>query len=130
MVVHGDFSIEAGAGALPRLLDRREPPTAVFCFSDEMAMGLIEAARERGVRVPRDLSVIGFDDIQGAAYSTPSLTTVRQPLAHMGRLAAQTLLARIEGEKDSSPEILIEPELVVRKSTAEAPKLPTARSRD
>ncbi len=113
-----------------QLLERKVPFTALFAYNDISALGAMRAFQEAGLRVPEDISVIGFDDIQGAAYSTPSLTTVRQPLAHMGRLAAQTLLARIEGEKDSSPEILIEPELVVRKSTAEAPKLPTARSRD
>ena len=113
-----------------RLLERRVPFTALFAYNDISALGAIRAFQEAGLRVPEDISVIGFDDIQGAAYSTPSLTTVRQPLAHMGRLAAQTLLARIEGEKDSSPEILIEPELVVRKSTAQAPRPLTAGSRD
>ena len=112
-----------------RLLERRVPFTALFAYNDISALGAIRAFQEAGLRVPEDISVIGFDDIQGAAYSTPSLTTVRQPLAHMGRLAAQTLLARIEGEKDSPPEIRIEPELVVRKSTAEAPKSPSAVSR-
>jgi LacI family transcriptional regulator len=66
--------------------------------------------------------VVGFDDIQSAAYSTPSLTTVRQPLADMGRLAAETLLARIEDTKEYLPQISIEPELVVRKSTAAPPQ--------
>jgi len=113
-----------------KLLERQVPFTALFAYNDISALGAMRAFQEAGLRVPEDISVIGFDDIQGAAYSTPSLTTVRQPLAHMGRLAAQTLLARIEGEKDSSPEILIEPELVVRKSTAQAPRPLTAGSRD
>src|SRR5213078_989721 len=80
IIAQGDFSIEAGAAAAEKLLDRRDPPTAVFCFNDEMAMGMIEAARRRGVRVPRDLSVIGFDDIRFAAHMDPPLTTIAQPM--------------------------------------------------
>src|SRR4029077_1817939 len=96
-VVHGDFSIEAGAGAGPRVLDRREPPTAVFCFSDEMAMGLIEAARERGVRVPRDLSVIGFDDIRFARHMDPPLTTIAQPMREIGAGTVRILVDILAG---------------------------------
>lgn len=105
-----------------RLLERKVPFTALFAYNDISALGAMRAFQEAGLRVPEDISVIGFDDIQGAAFSTPSLTTVRQPLAHMGRLAAQTLLARIEGEKDLPAEIRIEPELVVRQSTGKAPR--------
>jgi DNA-binding LacI/PurR family transcriptional regulator len=105
-----------------RLLERKVPFTALFAYNDISALGAMRAFHEAGLRVPEDISVIGFDDIQGAAFSTPSLTTVRQPLAHMGRLAAQTLLARIEGEKDLPAEIRIEPELVVRQSTGKAPR--------
>lgn len=106
-----------------QLLERKVPFTALFAYNDISALGAIRAFQEAGLRVPEDISVIGFDDIQSAAYSTPSLTTVRQPLAHMGRLAAETLLGRIEGDKDFVPEILIEPELVVRQSTGMAHKL-------
>ena len=104
-----------------QLLERRVPFTALFAYNDISALGAIRAFQEAGLRVPEDISVVGFDDIQGAAFSSPSLTTVRQPLAHMGSLAAQTLLACLEGEKEGPPEILIEPELVVRHSTARAP---------
>ena len=105
-----------------RLLERKVPFTALFAYNDISALGAIRAFQEAGLRVPEDISVIGFDDIQGAAYSTPSLTTVRQPLAHMGRLAAQTLVARVEGGKEFVPEIRIEPELVVRQSTGRVPR--------
>jgi len=77
--------------------------------------------QEQGLRVPQDISVLGFDDIPGAAFHNPSLTTVRQPLNRMGEVAAQTLLDRIEGKKEYPSEIAIEPELVVRESTANAP---------
>ena len=113
-----------------KLLERQVPFTALFAYNDISALGAMRAFQEAGLRVPQDISVIGFDDIQGSAYSTPSLTTVRQPLAHMGRLAAETLLGRIEGSKEYLAEIPIEPELVVRKSTAEAPKLSSAPLRE
>jgi DNA-binding LacI/PurR family transcriptional regulator len=105
-----------------RLLDCNVPFTALFAYNDISALGAMRTFQEAGLRVPQDISVIGFDDIQAAAYSNPSLTTVRQPLAHMGCLAAQTLLARIEGAKDYPTKIRIEPEFVIRESTARAPK--------
>ena len=100
-----------------QLLERRVPFTALFAYNDLSAIGAIRAFQEEGLSVPRDVSVVGFDDIQGAAYNTPSLTTVRQPLIRMGTIAAQTLLERIESKKNEPREIAIEPELVVREST-------------
>jgi len=100
------------------LLERKVPFTALFAYNDLSALGAIRAFQEVGLRVPHDISVVGFDDIQAAAYNTPSLTTVRQPLARMGKLAAQTLLDRIESQKDEPKEIAVEPKLVVRESTS------------
>ncbi len=104
-----------------QLLACGKPFTALFAYNDISAIGAIRAIQEQGLRVPQDISVMGFDDIPGAAYHTPSLTTVRQPLNRMGEVAAQALLERIEGKKEYPPEIAIEPELVVRESTAAAP---------
>src|ERR1700739_492241 len=104
-----------------QLLSKGKPFTALFAYNDISAIGAIRALKEHGLRVPEDVSVIGFDDIPGAAFYTPSLTTVRQPLKRMGEVAAQSLLQRIEGMKDYPSEIAIEPELVVRESTAAAP---------
>jgi LacI family transcriptional regulator len=104
-----------------QLLARQKPFTAIFAYNDISAIGAIRALLEQGLRVPQDISVLGFDDIPGAAFHTPSLTTVRQPLNRMGEVAAQTLLDRIEGKKEYPSEIAIEPELVVRESTANAP---------
>jgi DNA-binding LacI/PurR family transcriptional regulator len=101
-----------------RLLKRKRPFTALFAYNDISAIGSICAFQESGLRVPQDVSVIGFDDIQTAAYMVPSLTTVRQPLWQMGQMAARTLLEEIEGRTKYVPEIVIKPELVVRKSTA------------
>ncbi len=104
-----------------QLLAREKPFTAIFAYNDISAIGAIRALQEKGLRVPQDVSVLGFDDIPGAAFHTPSLTTVRQPLNRMGEVAAQSLLDRIEGRKEYPTEIPIEPELVVRESTANAP---------
>jgi len=101
-----------------QLLARKQPFTALFAYNDISAIGSIRAFQEYGLRVPEDVSVIGFDDIQSAAYINPPLTTVRQPLKEMGETAARTLLDRIEGRLDEIPQIAIEPELVVRCSTA------------
>jgi DNA-binding LacI/PurR family transcriptional regulator len=103
-----------------QLLARNKPFTALFAYNDISAIGAIRAFQEHGLRVPQDVSVMGFDDIPGAMFQTPSLTTVRQPLNRMGEVAAQTLLERIEGNVEDT-NIAIEPELVVRESTAKAP---------
>jgi DNA-binding LacI/PurR family transcriptional regulator len=102
------------------LLARKKPFTALFAYNDISAIGAIRALQEQGLRVPQDVSVMGFDDIPGAAFHTPSLSTVRQPLNRMGEMAAQTLLERIEGNNEDLAEIAIEPEFVARESTAKA----------
>jgi LacI family transcriptional regulator len=102
-------------------LARKCPFTAVFAYNDISAIGAIWAFREAGLRVPTDVSVVGFDDIPGAAFANPALTTVRQPLLRMGQIAAQTLIARIEQRGTYEPEIAIEPEFVVRDSSGSAP---------
>jgi DNA-binding LacI/PurR family transcriptional regulator len=101
-----------------QLLARKEPFTALFAYNDISAIGSICAFQEAGLRVPDDVSVVGFDDIQSAAYLNPPLTTVRQPLLEMGEIAARTLLDRIEDRVNYVPEISIRPEFVMRKSTA------------
>jgi DNA-binding LacI/PurR family transcriptional regulator len=105
-----------------QLLARKKPFTALFAYNDISAIGAIRAFQEEGLHVPQDVSVVGFDDIPWAAFNTPSLTTVRQPLGKMGQIAAETLIRMIETETDDSSEIAIEPALVVRESTGPAPK--------
>jgi LacI family transcriptional regulator len=117
--VEGDTaSPELGYPYAKQLLSRGEPFTALFAYNDSLAIGAIRAIHEAGLRVPEDISVVGFDDIVSAAYCIPPLTTVRQPLEKMGEIAARTLLDRIENSGDYSAEIAIEPEFVVRRSTA------------
>jgi LacI family transcriptional regulator, galactose operon repressor len=102
------------------LLDLPSRPTAVFAASDEIALGVIEAARMRGLRVPEDLSVVGFDDTQVAVLSSPQLTTVRQPLREMGAVALRTALRLADGETLESHHVELATQLVVRRSTAPA----------
>ena len=96
--------------------------TAVFCYNDTAAIGLLTACYQHGVCVPDSLSVIGFDDIQSAAYQNPGLTTIRQPLREMGMTAAETLVQRISAPKNAEypRSIVVEPELIIRGSTAAA----------
>jgi DNA-binding LacI/PurR family transcriptional regulator len=106
------------------LLDRGVEFTALFAFDDVSAIGAIRAFLDAGLAVPDDVSVVGFDDIQSAAYHNPSLTTVRQPLREMGELAARTLLDRLAGREKEvryQSSITVEPQLVVRGSTGPAP---------
>ena len=123
--LEGDLaSPELGYRVTKTLLERKVSFSALFSFNDVSAIGAIEALRSAGLEVPGDVSVVGFDDIQNAAYHRPQLTTVRQPLQQMGAIAAETLLRRIgRPDDDSYPRrIVIEPELVVRKSTAPVAK--------
>jgi len=110
---------QPGFEATKRLLATRKSFTALFAFNDISAMGAIRALRQEGLRVPQDVSVVGFDDIESAAYQNPALTTVRQPLRKMGRIAAETLLRRISRSRpDGSGETMVEPELIIRDTTA------------
>ncbi|WP_129840017.1 LacI family DNA-binding transcriptional regulator [Streptomyces sp. RFCAC02] len=118
LVVPGDFYHESGFHGCRKLLGLDEPPTAVFASSDQMAMGAMEALRQHGLRVPQDVSVVGFDDLPEMRWSAPPLTTVRQPLADMGKMAARTVLRQARGEELDTPRLELATELIVRASTA------------
>jgi LacI family transcriptional regulator len=120
-------SHEPGYLATQRLLTSGERFTALFAFNDISAIGAIKALREAGLRVPQDVSVVGFDDVQSAAFQNPALTTVRQPLRTMGILAAKTVLQQINASPSAlhAHQIVVDPELVVRESTCPPP--PNAR---
>ena len=119
---HHPMSPEIGYHPMKQLLAKTRDFTAVFCFNDIAAIGAIRALTEDGLSVPGDVSVVGFDDIQMAAYCTPSLTTVRQPLNEMGKRGARLLLDRIAnpGVAELAAEVVVQPELVVRESTGKA----------
>jgi LacI family transcriptional regulator len=116
----GEFTFDTGVRGAAALLDLPAPPTAVFAANDEIALGVIETARCRGLRVPEDLSVVGFDDTLLARTASPPLTTVRQPLREMGGVALRTALRLADGEKLESHHVELATELVVRTSTAPA----------
>ncbi|MFE9680487.1 LacI family DNA-binding transcriptional regulator [Streptomyces sp. NPDC006285] len=114
------FSLEGGQAATNRLLERGV--TGVICASDPLALGAIRAARRRGLAVPEQVSVVGFDDSAFMNCTEPPLTTVRQPVEAMGRAAVDLLCAQIQGAEVQPGELLFEPELVVRGSTTQAPR--------
>lgn len=120
MIARGDFTHAAGRDALRRLRTRRGgPPTAVFCVNDLIAFGVLDGAREAGVRVPEDLSVVGYDDTEMAAWASYGLTTIRQPMEDMARLGVDMLLGRIASPSPDAPRHHhLGGELVVRASTA------------
>jgi LacI family transcriptional regulator len=104
-----------------KLVEKKRPFTALFAYNDISAIGAIRAFHESGLRVPQDVSVVGFDDIPAAAFHYPSLTTIRQPLYKMGEIAVDLLVDRIELKKEAQREIAVQPELVIRESTGPAP---------
>ena len=116
VVEPGDFSVESGHAAALALLARTPAPTAIFCVSDQMALGALAACRDLGVRVPDDLSIVGFDDLASSRYLTPALTTVRQPMREIGACAVSLLLAIIEG-RDVPLQQTLDFSLMVRGST-------------
>jgi LacI family transcriptional regulator len=129
LVRYGDFHHEGGFSAAAELLDRPERPTAIFAGSDQQAFGVYEAARQRGLRIPEDLSVVGFDELPVSRWASPPMTTIRQPLADMGNAAARMLGALIDGVPLRSNRMELTTELVVRESTG-APRADSATPRE
>jgi len=121
LITSGRFVYEDGIAGGAVLLDQPERPTAIFAGSDEMALGVIEAARSRGLRVPQDLSLVGFDDTQLARMASPPLTTIRQPLWEMGGVALRTAMRLAAGESIESHHVELATQLVIRRSTSPVP---------
>ncbi|WP_062437378.1 LacI family DNA-binding transcriptional regulator [Herbidospora daliensis] len=118
LVQHGDFHYHSGFSLTQALLDRPEPPTAIFAGNDEQALGVYAAIQDRGLRVPADVSVVGFDDVPMAQWMAPPLTTVRQPIAKMAALAVRSLLGHQDGAEMTEGRVELSTKLVVRASTA------------
>jgi LacI family transcriptional regulator len=119
--IEAEPEIRPGREAALQLLDLSERPTAIFAFNDNIAIGAIQAARARGLRVPEDVSIVGFDDVEHATIVTPALTTVRQPLAEMGRTAVSLLNRLLERQHFETLHVELATRLVVRDSTAPPP---------
>lgn len=117
LIVHGNGKPEAGKRAMDGLLALKTPPTAVFCYNDMTALGAMRSIYAHGLQIPGDISVTGFDDLFLASYTQPTLTTVRQPMRHMGQLAMENLIKLMSGE-EAVAGVKVKPELIVRGSTA------------
>jgi len=117
-LARGDFTARGGHLAMQALLKRKPRPTAVFVCNDLMAFGALSAAREAGISVPEQLSIVGFDDIELAAFSAPPLTTIVQPKLEIGTIAADLLLERVEKNRQDGRRVILEPQLKIRGSTA------------
>jgi DNA-binding LacI/PurR family transcriptional regulator len=119
--VENSWSPALGYDPMKALLSRTRNFTALFAFNDIAAIGAIRALHEAGIRVPKDVSVVGFDDVGSAPFRIPSLTTIHQPLREMGKLAAESLVNRINNPTAHYPSrVIMQPELVIRESTARA----------
>jgi len=121
LVHRGNLDVPSGLAAARALLDLPERPTAIFAFNDNMAIGALQAAREIGLEVPRDLSVVGFDALDASRIVTPTLTTIRQPLEEMGRLAVRLLLSVMEGQRSEAMRVELATALVLGESSAPPP---------
>jgi LacI family transcriptional regulator len=117
LVAESDFQVGGGFDAAARLLELPDPPTAIFAFNDPLAIGAMQAARSHGRRIPEDVSIVGFDDTIEAQFVTPGLTTVRQPLAEMGRMAVSVLVRLLENHTHETVQLELATKLVVRGST-------------
>jgi len=122
LTVRADFTVEGGLQAARWLLDLPDPPTAIFALNDDMAVGTLRAAEERGLCVPEDISIIGFDDALFASYTTPALTSVRQPLRELGRAGVVLLFRKMQGPNIEARRIELSTQLMVRRSTGPAPE--------
>lgn len=122
LTVRADFTVEGGVQAAHRLFDLPDPPTAIFALNDDMAVGTLRAAEERGLRVPEDVSIIGFDDAIFASYTTPALTSVRQPLREQGRVGVDLLFRKMQGQSIEARRIELSTQLMVRRSTGPVPE--------
>lgn len=128
LVVRGDGKPEGGLRAMDRLLALSNPPTAVCCYNDMTALGAMRSIRMHGLRVPEDVSVAGFDDLFVASYTQPTLTTVRQPMRRMGRLAMESLIKLMTGQ-ESPVRVKVKGQLIVRESTSKPGRRKARRTR-
>jgi LacI family transcriptional regulator, repressor for deo operon, udp, cdd, tsx, nupC, and nupG len=123
VIERGDFSVESGRRCANLLFDRPQRPTAIFCFSDEMAIGTLAAARSAQIACPESLSVVGFDDIDMARYVDPPLTTVRQPMADIGRTTVDLLVDILQGRQSEPVFATLPHRLIIRQSVGTGPAL-------
>jgi DNA-binding LacI/PurR family transcriptional regulator len=119
LIIEKQPTLQEGKEGMEKFLTMRKPPTAVFAASDMLAIGALAAAREKGFRVPEDVSIAGFDDIDFAAFCDPPLTTVRVPASQMGEIAVEVLMEIIEGKSLVGRQVILDTELIIRESCRE-----------
>jgi len=122
LVFQGNLSYESGIDAALRFMRSKSPPTAIFCANDQTAAGAIKVIHEMGLSIPGDISIVGFDDVPLASQIWPQLTTIRQPLFRMSRLAGKLLMKRLRGETPGDVSRVIKADIMIRDSTGPAPK--------
>ena len=125
-IYEGSFKLGSGYQAAKKLLAEKKGIEAIFCVNDVMALGAMNAIQEEGLKIPEDIAVVGFDDIELAALSKPSLSTVAQPKYESGKIAAELLFKQIEGAQSPGKYYSIEPNLVVRQSTLKVTQINTS----
>ncbi len=119
LIIEGDWSFKSGRDAFDNFFSSQPVPTAIFASNDLMALGLIQRAQEMNIKIPKDLSIVGFDDILMAALVNPPLTTVRQPRLKMGKIAIELLINKLQKKLDIKNNILLKNKLIIRNSTGE-----------
>ncbi len=124
LIAEGDFTLWSGQNATKQFFEMQQPPTAIFCMNDEMAIGAIQTIKAKGFKIPEDISVAGFDDITYAKYWDPGLTTVAQPAEEFGKISMDLLVRIIEGEQLDDQDIVLPAEFIIRKSTGAVAKPP------
>jgi LacI family transcriptional regulator len=129
LMIESNFDVDGGRAAASTLLELPEPPTAIFAFNDQLAIGAMQTALARNLQVPGDLSIVGFDDTADADLVRPALTTVRQPLAEMGRMGVSLLIRLLENHQLEALHVELATQLVVRESTS-SPRSPSAVSKN
>jgi LacI family transcriptional regulator len=129
LVIQTEYSLTNGREQVNCLLSLKNPPTAIFCSNDFLAMGAMQGARDLGINLPEELSIVGFDDMQIASFITPALTTIRQPAYEMGEFGVQVLLSQIENGLSKPVHKILDTSLVTRESTTVVPKSHTRRSK-
>jgi len=117
LIQHGNYTLESGVSCTKDILLLKERPTAIFCFSDEIALGCLSTLESHNFRVPDDISIIGFDNIRFAGYFSPALTTISQPVADIGRRCFELLIEQINGDTETKPVEYLPHELIIRDST-------------
>ncbi len=117
LLVHGDFSFESGFRGMEEVFEQSPRPTALFCCNDLMAWGALESAKQKGMKIPEDIAIAGFDNVYFSEFIVPTLTTIHQPKFEAGQIAMKTLLDRFDAKQDQPKKIELPTQLVIRKST-------------